>query len=100
MGSVQSIAVDRLAEICRGFGIVECSVFGSAAGGDLARANDVDFLISLREGVALDFDEYAALERELSELCGKPVDVINARFVRNPYLRRSIEQSRRVLYAA
>ncbi|MBN8598564.1 MAG: nucleotidyltransferase domain-containing protein [Planctomycetes bacterium] len=100
METANSIPIAGLADICRRFGIVECSVFGSAATGDLARANDVDFLISLQAGVVLDFDEYANLENELSALCGKPVDVINARFVRNPFLRKSIAESRRVLYAA
>lgn len=100
MGTGNAISIEALAGICRRFGIVECSIFGSAATGSFERANDVDFLISLGDGVVLDFDEYAKLEADLSKLCGKPVDVINARFVRNPYIRRSIADSRRVLYAA
>lgn len=89
-----------LADICRRFGIAECSVFGSAATGPIERANDVDFSIRLAPGRVLDFDDYANLEAELRILVGKPVDVVNASFIRNPFFRRSVEATRRVLYAA
>ncbi len=100
MALLDETQLRTLAEICRRFGITECSVFGSASTGPIEHASDVDFGIRLAPGRVLDFDDYATLEAELSALVGKPVDVINAAFIRNPIFRRSVEASRRVLYAA
>ena len=45
------------------------------------------------------FDAYFGLKEALEELFGRPVDLVEAGAVRNPYLKASIEQSRENLYA-
>ena len=66
----------ELSKLCREFHILRLELFGSALSS------------------AFGFKE--ALER----LFGRPVDLVVASAIRNPYFRRGIEQSKALLYAA
>lgn len=88
---------------CRRHGVRRLDVFGSAADDrrfDPAHS-DVDLLVefepSQSSGAA---DRYFGLLEDLTSLLGRPVELVVARAVRNPYLRESIEASRRSLYVA
>jgi predicted nucleotidyltransferase len=93
----------EVAEICRRFHVRRLDVFGSAARGtdfDPARS-DVDLLVTYdpdlpRPGLSGYFD----LRDELSAVLGRPVDLVMAGAVRNPFIRADIEQARELLYAA
>jgi len=57
-------------------------VFGSMARGETA-PRDIDFLVRFKPGASL-LDE-AALDRELKELLGQPVDVIGEDVIRDEF---------------
>jgi predicted nucleotidyltransferase len=94
---------DQIAELCRRFNVQRLDVFGSAARGtdfDPERS-DVDLLVSYRSdrpGPGL--TEYFTLRDALAELLGRPVDLVMAGAVENPFVRAGIERSRQMLYAA
>ena len=69
-----------LTALCRRYGVVRLEVFGSAArGADFDPAkSDADFLVEF----------------------GRPVDLVEASAVRNPYVRATINRSRELVYAA
>ena len=92
----------ELTPICRRFGVRRLDLFGSAAEGRFATEySDLDFLVefdpSLHSGHA---NRYFGLLAELEDLFARPVDLVEAGAVRNPYFRRRVEQSRTLLYAA
>jgi predicted nucleotidyltransferase len=77
-------------------------VFGSASSGgfDPGRS-DVDLLVVFDPTSGLSrFDAHFGLEEDLEALLGHPVDLITPAALANPYFARSVEQSRRELYAA
>ena len=94
---------EQIAELCRHFQVQRLDVFGSAAREtdfDPERS-DVDFLVSYRpEQPGPGLPEYFALRDALSELLGRPVDLVMAGAVENPFVRAGIERSRQVLFAA
>jgi uncharacterized protein len=94
---------DQIAELCRRFGVQRLDVFGSAAREtdfDPERS-DVDLLVSYRpEQPAPGLTEYFALREALTQLLGRPVDLVMAGAVENPFVRAGIERSRELLYAA
>lgn len=93
-------AIDAL---CRRFDVRRLEVFGSAArGGDFqADISDVDFLVEFDPASRLPpLDGFFGLRAELSSLLGRPVDLVEAGAVRNPYVLASIERNREVVYAA
>lgn len=93
---------DDIARLCRSFNVRKLEVFGSAARGadfDLSRS-DVDFLVSYDfRTPGPDLAAHFELRDQLAELLARPVDLVMAGAVRNPFLRAEIERSKRVLYA-
>ncbi len=86
---------DAIADLARAYGVRSLDVFGSAVTGTFnAETSDIDFIVDFADmtpGIAkryLDFAE--ALER----LLGRPVDLMFAGPISNPYLRQSVQVSR------
>lgn len=90
---------DEIGKLCRRFGIRRLDVFGSAATGTFdPETSDIDFVVDLGEyepGVA---DRFLDFAEALEHLLGRKVDLITEDSIRNPYLRRSIDQSRKRVY--
>jgi predicted nucleotidyltransferase len=92
----------RLDELCRRFYVKTLEVFGSAADGtfDLVHS-DLDFLVDfLPMEPGPHSKAYFGLWFALQDLFGRPVDLIESPAIRNPYFTKTINQTRRVLYAA
>lgn len=89
---------ERLVEICTRYGLAELSVFGSVAGGAASDASDIDLLYVLAPGRHLGFG-INALEDELRELFGRPVDLVSKSALHR-LLRESVLADARALYAA
>ena len=78
-------------------------LFGSAARGAFDPAHsDMDFLVEYAQETDLGpwLSRHFELRERLAAVMGRPVDLVMAGATRNPYVLRSIEASRRVLYAA
>lgn len=92
----------ELAEICHRFHVHRLDLFGSATGEDFdASRSDVDLLVEFEAGSKMmAFHQYFGLKEALATLFDRPVDLIVASAVKNPYIRRSIEETRENLYAA
>ena len=67
-------------------------IFGSVARGDAKENSDVDFLVELDQGRSL--LDHAALWRELEELLGRKVDVVEPEglhwYIRDRVLREAV----------
>ncbi len=95
----------RLAEIgdlCRRLGVRRLDLFGSAVGDSFnPESSDVDVLAEFDVRPGFDhFGTYFGLKEGLEQILGRPVDVVSASNLRNPYFRERVMQSREPLYAA
>jgi predicted nucleotidyltransferase len=92
----------ELRNLCRQFHVRRLDLFGSAVRGAFdPERSDVDFVVEFEQnapGKAL--DAYFNLKEALEKLLGRPVDLLMAGAIENPYLRASIERSRETVYAA
>ncbi len=93
----------EIAALCKRFGVARLEVFGSSARGedfDPARS-DVDILVAFDPATGIpNLDRYFGLKAALADLFGRPVDLVMAGAVRNPYLRAAIDRHRETLFAA
>ncbi len=93
----------KLRDLCRRFGVRRLYLFGSAAAEafDPARS-DLDFLVEFLPEQSLGpwLRHYFAFQAELSQLFGRPVDLVLAGAVRNPYFQSELERTRTLMYAA
>ena len=95
--------LDAIAALCRQYGVARLEVFGSAAVGDFDPArSDIDFLIdySPETDVGPWLTRHFELKERLEALLGRPVDLVMVGGLRNPYFIRSVEASRKLLYAS
>lgn len=90
----------EIAALCRRFRVRRLDLFGSAATGQAREDSDLDFLVEFEPMIEGYADAYFGLLEALQGLFGKPVDLVVISAIRNPYFRRSIEDSRELLYAA
>ena len=94
---------DRIDEFCRKWAIVEFALFGSVLRDDFGPESDVDVLVDFVPGAGPSLFDHVYMEEELAEIFGRPVDLMTRAAVtegRNPFRKRSILESARVIYAA
>ena len=92
----------RIRALCEQYRVQRLEVFGSAAAGDFQPGkSDVDFLVELepRDPVAYG-RAYFDLLFALQDLLAVSVDLVEIKVQRNPYLLKSINESRQLLYEA
>jgi predicted nucleotidyltransferase len=92
------VDLDRVAEICRRYGVARLEVFGSVLRGETYQGSDVDVLYELAPGTRLGWN-IEALADELSDAFGKPVDLVSRRAL-HERLRDTVLAEARTLYAA
>jgi predicted nucleotidyltransferase len=88
-----------LAALCSRYHVRELSLFGSAARGEARPDSDVDLLVVFEEGARVGLLALAALQRELSDLLGRRVDLVPKDGLK-PALREEVLSQAEVLYAA
>ncbi len=93
---------EAIAELCARFDVLRLDVFGSTLRDDFRPTeSDLDLLVVFApmEPFAL-ADAYFGLLDELRSLLGVKVDLVMADAVKNRYIAREIERTKRLLYAA
>jgi len=92
----------ELVDLCKKYRVCRLDVFGSAARGDFnEHLSDVDLLVEFDDMPHADrADAYLGFLMAVEALLRRRVDLVELGAVRNPYLRRGIEESRELVYAA
>lgn len=88
---------------CKRWKIRELALFGSALRDDFRPDSDLDFLVSFSPDVAWGLLDHVAMERELAEIVGRPVDLVSRKAVERSHnwiRRKAILDSAWILYAA
>ena len=87
--------------LCRHYQVQRLDLFGSAAAGQLQAESDIDLLVDFGPQPTAGYAaRYFELLEGLETLFERPVDLVVASAVRNPYLRQSIEATKTLIYAA
>jgi predicted nucleotidyltransferase len=92
----------ELIDLCDRYGVRRLALFGSALRDDFDPGrSDLDLLVEFSPTSPQEHAEaYFGLLENLESLFGRRVDLLEIGAVRNPYLRREIEEQQETLYAA
>lgn len=93
------LPIEQIAAICRQYHVRELSVFGSALTDRFGPASDLDFLVVFEPDAEIGFLALARMQRELSELARRPVDLVPKTGLKST-IRDSVVADARVIYAA
>jgi predicted nucleotidyltransferase len=102
MGPQTDLKREQIAELCRRHRVRRLALFGSAVREDFdPERSDLDFLVEFEPLAPGTYAHtYFDLLEALQRLFGRPVDLVEAGAVRNPYIRQEIETWQETLYAA
>ena len=92
--------LDKIIEICQKFGIERIYAFGSVITNRYdPEKSDLDFVVEMEEMPPLIRGEnLIGIWEALEDLFGKNVDLISNHPIKNPYLRRSINRTKLLIY--
>lgn len=95
--------LDAIRDLCREFGVTSLELFGSAATGEFdPERSDVDFIVDYPPDYEFGpwLTRHFDFQERLADVLGRPVDLVMASAMRNPRFIESVNESRRLLYAA
>ena len=74
-------------------------IFGSAATGKMNKNSDVDILVKFAKMDLYNyFNNLLSLKENLENIFNRTVDLLEEQSVRNPYLKRSIDRNKILIY--
>ena len=86
---------EQLLNLCRRYQVASLKVFGSVARGEEHQDSDIDILVQFVHPVSL--LTLVRLERELSDLFGRKVDLLTEQAL-SPYIRDAVIASAQEIY--
>jgi hypothetical protein len=89
----------QLADLCRRYGILELSLFGSAVRGEMRPGSDIDVMVEFDPSARIGLIRFESLSKELEALIGRKVDLVTKRGLK-PWIRPQVLKEARVIYAA
>lgn len=92
----------HIAALCERYGVESLELFGSATGPEFNPESsdlDFDFLVELdAQTRGSRARRWIELAEALEKLLGRHVDLVNPRYIRNPYFLQAVNNSRTVIY--
>jgi hypothetical protein len=93
--------IDQLKGLCKTYDVKKLYVFGSVCTDKFTADSDIDILISFKDiSIEKYTDNYFELHYKLEELFGRKIDLLTENSLSNPYFIESIEETKKLLYAA
>ncbi len=93
--------IQKLREICKTYDVKSMYVFGSACTDKFNKNSDIDILVAFKDiSIEKYTDNYFELHYKLEQLFGRKIDLLTENSLSNPYLIKSIEETKQLLYAA
>lgn len=88
-----------IAALCRRYRVRRLAAFGSVLTPAFGPASDVDLVVAFEPMLVEDYaDNYLALKFALEETLGRPVDLLEAQALHNPYFQAEVARTQWVVY--
>lgn len=94
------LKMDKIKAFCEKWKVKELYLFGSVLRDDFGPESDVDVCVRFEESAPWDLFHVVEMIEELQHIFGRKVDLLEADAIRNPFRRREIERTRRLIHAA
>ncbi|NOQ26466.1 MAG: nucleotidyltransferase [Bacteroidales bacterium] len=91
--------IDKIRDLCNRHKVAQLFAFGSVLTDNFNSDSDVDFVVDFSGVELLDYaDNYFDLKFSLENLLKRDVDLLENKAIRNPFLRKSIDNSKQLIY--
>jgi predicted nucleotidyltransferase len=89
-----------IAAIARKWRIKELSLFGSVLGEQFSEKSDIDVLVQFENDADYSLFDLVDLKDDLEKTLGRTVDLVEKAGIKNPFRKKEILRSAKVVYAA
>ncbi|MDR0872558.1 MAG: nucleotidyltransferase domain-containing protein [Prevotellaceae bacterium] len=91
--------LNHILELCKKYKVKTLYAFGSVLTDKFNDKSDVDLMVDFkRMPLKIYSDNYYDLKFSFEDLFNRPVDLLEYKALKNPYLIRSINQNKKILY--
>lgn len=90
---------EEINQLCKQTGVSSLFAFGSVVTGSFSEDSDIDLLVDISDTDPLTYSEkYFHLKFSLEDLLKRKIDLLESRALKNPYLKKNIEETKRLIY--
>lgn len=91
--------IDNVRTLCKVYKVRSLFVFGSVLSDRFQKESDIDLIVDFQGVDLYDYaDNYFDFKDSLENLFKREVDLLEDKAIKNPYLRQSIDSSKRLVY--
>ncbi|MFN8206068.1 MAG: nucleotidyltransferase domain-containing protein [Bacteroidales bacterium] len=91
--------IEGIRDLCKKHKVKKLFAFGSVLTDEFKNASDIDLIVDFQDVDLYSYaDNYFDLKDSLELLFKREVDLLEEKAIRNPYLRQSIDSSKRLIY--
>lgn len=90
---------EQIQKLCRNLKVKTLYSFGSVNTTRFSKDSDVDLLVDFDTNDPFEYtDNYFDLKFELEKILNRPIDLLESRAIKNPFLRENIDKSKILIY--
>ena len=91
--------INSIKQLCRKHNVAKLYIFGSVLTGKFDQDSDVDLLVTFKP-IKLEkyADNYFDFKFSLEDLLHRPIDLLEEKAIKNPFLKNSIDATKQVIY--
>ena len=91
--------IEKIKALCSKHKVSRLFVFGSVLTDRYNQASDIDFVVDFSDVDIYNYaDNYFDLKTSLENLLNRQIDLLEEKAINNPYLRKSIDSSKKLIY--
>lgn len=91
--------IDQIKALCKAHHVKSLFAFGSVVSGKLKTESDIDLVVDIDSQDPIDYsDNYFALKFQLEDIFKRHVDLLEARALKNPFLKKQIDNTKVLIY--
>ncbi|MCX6228268.1 MAG: nucleotidyltransferase domain-containing protein [Bacteroidia bacterium] len=93
--------IDNVRTLCKLHKVQRLFVFGSVLSDRFKKDSDIDLVVDFKGVELYDYaDNYFDFKQSLENLFKREVDLLEDKAIKNPYLRKSIDSSKQLVYGS
>ena len=92
--------INEINTLCLQNKVKSLYVFGSVLTNRFSEKSDIDLIVEIDSNDPFDYaDSYFNLKFALQDLFRRPIDLLENKAIKNPYIRQTIDGSKSLIYA-
>ena len=91
--------IAQINKLCNAHNVKSLFAFGSVLHNNLKVDSDIDLIVDIDNDDPLDYSEnYFELKFQLQEILHRQIDLLEAKAIKNPFLKRQIDNTKVLVY--